>query len=104
MSPESAVSLPWRGIFRSLFFEKNLAVVAVDEAHCNWLGSNPTTQDETAIVTSLHLNKPVIVTQQLDRPNMTASMGMKVSLYAVGYVAMSLVMVHPCLSREIWGN
>ena len=34
MSPESAVSPPWRGIFESPVFKKNLAVLAVDEAHC----------------------------------------------------------------------
>ena len=34
MSPESAISLPWRNIFRSPYFEENLALVAIDEAHC----------------------------------------------------------------------
>ena len=34
MSPESAVVPPWRGIFQCPFFTRNLAVVAIDEAHC----------------------------------------------------------------------
>ena len=34
MSPEHAVAPPWRNVFGSPLFKKNLAVVAVDEAHC----------------------------------------------------------------------
>jgi len=36
MSPESAVSPPWRELFKSSHagFGKELAVVAIDEAHC----------------------------------------------------------------------
>lgn len=34
MSPEHAVTPPWRGIFGSPFFRRHLAVIAVDEAHC----------------------------------------------------------------------
>lgn len=38
MSPETAVSNPWRGFFSSELANK-LALVAVDEAHCvhEWL-------------------------------------------------------------------
>lgn len=40
MSPEQAVTLPWRGLFESPFYKINLVVVAVDEAHCisDWYG------------------------------------------------------------------
>lgn len=34
MSPEYAVTPPWKGIFGSPFFRRHLAVIAVDEAHC----------------------------------------------------------------------
>ena len=41
LSPESAVSPPWRDIFGSLFFKQHLAVVAIYEAHCipEWYGT-----------------------------------------------------------------
>ena len=40
MSPEHAVTAPWRKVFESPFFRQHLAVIAVDEAHCisDWLG------------------------------------------------------------------
>ena len=34
MSPESAVTQPWRGIFTTPKYKTNLTLVAVDEAHC----------------------------------------------------------------------
>ena len=34
MSPEYAVTPPWRGLFGSPFFRRHLAVIAIDEAHC----------------------------------------------------------------------
>lgn len=39
MSPETAVSRPWRGLFGEPHFKSNLIMVAVDEAHCiyEWL-------------------------------------------------------------------
>ena len=39
MSPEMAVQSHWRNIFQILYFKRNLALVAVDEAHCihEWL-------------------------------------------------------------------
>lgn len=40
MSPEVAVRPPWRNLFQSSFFKENLALIAVDEAHCiaEWFG------------------------------------------------------------------
>ena len=39
MSPEAAVTPPWRSLFSSVVFKNNLALVAIDEAHCilDWL-------------------------------------------------------------------
>ena len=39
VSPEIIVRPPWRNIFQTTFFKKNLVMVAVDEAHCipEWL-------------------------------------------------------------------
>ena len=39
MSPESATTDPWRQVFGSRCFVSNLAIIAVDEAHCivEWL-------------------------------------------------------------------
>ena len=39
MSPETAISRPWRGLFGESHFKANLIMVAVDEAHCiyEWL-------------------------------------------------------------------
>ena len=39
MSPEIAVDKPWRDIFTSTHFKKELVIVAIDEAHCipQWL-------------------------------------------------------------------
>ncbi len=34
MSPETAVARPWKELFREPYFKANLALVAVDEAHC----------------------------------------------------------------------
>ena len=41
MSPEVAVTLPWRDVFLSPQFKERLALIAVDEAHCivEWLES-----------------------------------------------------------------
>lgn len=39
MSPENAISPPWRGVFSSGYVKEHLALVAIDEAHCivDWL-------------------------------------------------------------------
>ena len=39
MSPESAMTRPWRKIFSEPFFKSNLTLLAIDEAHCitEWL-------------------------------------------------------------------
>ena len=39
MAPETAVSPPWRDVFATTLFQRNLALVAIDEAHCisDWL-------------------------------------------------------------------
>ena len=39
MAPETAVSSPWRDIFSTALFQRNLVLVAIDEAHCisEWL-------------------------------------------------------------------
>ena len=34
ISPESATSKPWRGLFSSAVFRTNLVLLAIDEAHC----------------------------------------------------------------------
>lgn len=34
MSPESAVNPPWRALFTADYVKRNLALVAIDEAHC----------------------------------------------------------------------
>ena len=34
MSPECAVTSPWRNIFRSSYGQANIVLVAIDEAHC----------------------------------------------------------------------
>lgn len=41
MSPETAVTLPWRNLFTNAEFQQKLCIIAVDEAHCifEWLGS-----------------------------------------------------------------
>ena len=50
MSPESAISPPWRELFNSsrTGFGKELAVVAIDEVHCNLQRTlqEATSQDE----------------------------------------------------------
>ena len=40
MSPEHAVTPPWRRLFGSEYYKRHLAVVAIDEAHCivDWWG------------------------------------------------------------------
>jgi len=54
MSPESAVSPPWRELFKSSHacFEKEPAVVAIDEAHCipEWWDLVTTVLAETVII------------------------------------------------------
>ena len=39
MSPETAVTPPWRNVFASPQFQQRLSLIAVDEAHCifEWL-------------------------------------------------------------------
>ena len=41
MSPETALANPWREVFVTPFFKKNLVLIAIDEAHCisEWLVS-----------------------------------------------------------------
>ena len=45
MSPECAISPPWRRIFGSTYYQQHLAVNAIDEAHCiaDWYIGNTCT-------------------------------------------------------------